>query len=225
VCYPYPTNTVSTRCETREEWQQSSTRPPSANVRWWLAMISANPRPPRDAERRGALTLDQPGGTRRGGARPIAEKILCRRIGATLELGLPVQDLVGLIISGGSTRPEGDFFRTAPCAGLRANSRPASFGTILAFVMTAGRAGSATVESPEIPRCYRPVRGRRTRSTVERRAPQPLDEGRAIWWNRSQNPGPNFKRVLDAAFEAQLDGAFCERRRRPGLAPVFSSTH
>jgi tRNA nucleotidyltransferase (CCA-adding enzyme) len=84
-------------------------------------------------------------------------------------------------------------------------------GTIdeLACVMLADSRGRPPLESPETIARIAALTAHAQRLQLAQLAPQPLMLGRHLM-ALGRKPGPEFKRALDAAFEAQLDGAFAD---------------
>jgi tRNA nucleotidyltransferase (CCA-adding enzyme) len=154
-------------------------------------------------EKRGALRWASPGHEAAGA--PLAENFL-RRIGAPLELDAPVCALVAhhLVHHHG---PDGDFSDSH----VRRLARKLTPATIddLALVMTADSQGRPPLHSPETLGLIGKLRHKAHALALARKAPQPLVLGRHLL-TLGRTPGPDFKRMLDAAFEAQLDGAFID---------------
>ena len=155
------------------------------------------------AERHGAMRWVSPGHEAAGG--PLAEAFL-RRIGAPLELDPPVRALVEhhLVHHRG---PAGDFTD----AQVRRLARKLSPATIddLALVMAADSRGRPPLGSAEIDAVIERLRARASRLALEAAAPKPIILGRHLV-AMGRRPGPEFKPILDAAFEAQLEGAFTD---------------
>jgi tRNA nucleotidyltransferase (CCA-adding enzyme) len=155
------------------------------------------------AERHGAMRWVSPGHEAAGG--PIAEAFL-RRIGAPLDLDAPVRSLVEhhLVHHRG---PAGDFTD----AQVRRLARKLSPATIddLALVMAADSRGRPPLGSGEIDAVIDRLRSRASRLALEAAAPKPIMLGRHLV-AMGRRPGPDFKPVLDAAFEAQIEGAFTD---------------
>ncbi|HVW21132.1 MAG TPA: polynucleotide adenylyltransferase [Opitutaceae bacterium] len=155
------------------------------------------------AEKRGALRWISPGHEPAGG--PLAEAFL-RRIGAPLELAAPVTALVvhHLIHHHGS---QGGF-SDAQVRRLARKLVPASIDE-LALVMTADSLGRPPLQSPETLVLIDKLRGKARQLELADAAPKPLMLGRHLM-ALGRRPGPDFKPLLEAAFEAQLDGAFAD---------------
>jgi tRNA nucleotidyltransferase (CCA-adding enzyme) len=168
-----------------------------------LAHDFGKPATTERAERRGALRWVSPGHESAGG--PLAESFL-RRIGAPLELDPPVRALVVHHLVHHHGR-DGDFTDTQ----VRRLARRLSPATIddLAIVMTADSRGRPPLASPGTLALIERLRARASLLALEAAAPRPLILGRHLI-AMGRRPGPEFKPVLDAAFEAQLDGAFAD---------------
>jgi tRNA nucleotidyltransferase (CCA-adding enzyme) len=180
--------------------------PPERRRRLMFAVLAhdfGKPATTEWAERRGAMRWISPGHEAAGG--PLAEAFL-RRIGAPLELDPPVRALVvhHLAHHHGS---HGDFSDTQ----VRRLARKLAPATIdeLALVMAADSLGRPPLPAAEILSLIERLRARATALELEATAPRPLVLGRHMI-AMGRRPGPEFKPVLDAAFEAQLDGAFAD---------------
>ena len=79
----------------------------------------------------------------------------------------------------------------------------------LAVVMTADSLGRPPLPATEILALVGRLRARADALAIEVHAPKPIILGRHLV-ALGRRPGPEFKPVLDAAFEAQLDGAFSD---------------
>jgi tRNA nucleotidyltransferase (CCA-adding enzyme) len=153
------------------------------------------------AERRNVMRWVSPGHEAAGG--PPTETFL-RRIGAPGELLPPVRALVvhHLVHHHGSRGRYSD-------TQVRRLARKLWPATIeeLALVMTADSFGRPPLQSPETLTLISQLRARASDLAIAEDAPRPLVLGRHLL-ALGRPPGPGFKPVLDAAFEAQLDGAF-----------------
>jgi tRNA nucleotidyltransferase (CCA-adding enzyme) len=168
-----------------------------------LAHDFGKPATTQHTERRGTLRWVSPGHEGAGG--PLADSFL-RRIGAPLGLDAPVRSLVIHHLAhhhGGS----GDFSDTQ----VRRLARKLAPATIddLAVVMEADSMGRPPLSSAEILALIGRLRARAASLALEAAAPRPIIQGRHLV-ALGRRPGPDFKPVLDAAFEAQLDGAFAD---------------
>jgi tRNA nucleotidyltransferase (CCA-adding enzyme) len=167
-----------------------------------LAHDFGKPSTTQRAERRGALRWVSPGHEAAGG--PLAEAFL-RRIGAPLEMDAPVRALVVHHLAhhhGG-----GDFTDTQ----VRRLARRLAPATIddLAVVMAADSMGRPPLAATDILALIGRLRARAASLALEASAPRPIIQGRHLI-AMGRRPGPGFKPVLDASFEAQLDGAFLD---------------
>ena len=155
------------------------------------------------AEKRGAMRWVSPGHESAGG--PLTDSFL-HRIGAPVGLAPPVRALVVHHLAHHHGRT-GDFTD----AQVRRLARKLSPATIddLAVVMTADALGRPPLAPPEILALIERLRARALHLALEAAAPRPIILGRHLI-AMGRRPGPEFKPVLDAAFEAQLDGAFTD---------------
>jgi len=155
------------------------------------------------AERRGAMRWVSPGHEAAGG--PLAESFL-RRIGAPLDLDAPVRALVVHHLAHHHGQ-KGEFSDTQ-VRRLALRLAPATIDD-LALVMEADSLGRPPLPSEEILALVGRLRARADALALEQKAPRPIILGRHLV-ALGRSPGPAFKPVLDAAFEAQLDGAFSD---------------
>ncbi|HXT41650.1 MAG TPA: polynucleotide adenylyltransferase [Candidatus Angelobacter sp.] len=163
-----------------------------------LAHDFAKPQTTQEVERDGQKRIVSPGHEEQGG--PVAEAFLTR-IGAPNEIKERVVPLVKhhlahlQMVSNRSVR------RLANCL------KPASIDE-LCLVMTADHFGR-----PPKPRIiHEGISGLRTKAEELRlrdAAPKPLLQGRHLI-ARGMQPGAQFGRLLDEAFEAQLEGRFTD---------------
>lgn len=172
------------------------------------------------AEKRGAMHWISPGHEPAGG--PIAVQFL-RRLGAPLELDSPVCQLVvhHLVHHHGKEAEYSD-------SQVRRLARKLAPATIddLALVMTADALGRPPVDPAPTLVLIAKLRAMAHELAIQSAAPRPLLLGRHLV-ALGGRPGPAFKPLLDAAFEAQLDGAFHDEagglewlRRRLHEGPV-----
>jgi tRNA nucleotidyltransferase (CCA-adding enzyme) len=155
------------------------------------------------ADRRGQLRWISPGHEAAGA--PIAENFL-RRIGAPLDLDAPMRALVANHLAHHHGK-QGDFSDTQ----VRRLARRLAPATIddLAVLMVADSLGRPPLKSPEALRLIEQLREKANSLALSVTAPRPLVLGRHLI-ALGHPPGNGFKPVLDAAFEAQLDGAFTD---------------
>jgi tRNA nucleotidyltransferase (CCA-adding enzyme) len=176
-----------------------------------LAHDFGKPPTTQHAERRGALRWVSPGHEAAGG--PIAEAFL-RRIGAPLELDAPVKALVVNHLAHHHGK-EGEFSDTQ-VRRLARRLEPASIDE-MALVMASDALGRPPLPSTDILALIGRLLARAAELAVKSAAPKPIVLGRHLI-ALGRKPGPGFKPVLDAAFEAQLEGAFSDEAS--GLAWV-----
>jgi tRNA nucleotidyltransferase (CCA-adding enzyme) len=168
-----------------------------------LAHDFGKPTTTERAERRGAMRWVSPGHEAAGG--PLAESFL-RRIGAPLDLDAPVRALVVHHLAHHHGQ-KGEFSDTQ-VRRLALRLAPATIDD-LALVMEADSRGRPPLPSEEILALVGRLRTRADALALEQKAPRPIILGRHLV-AMGRSPGPAFKPVLDAAFEAQLDGAFSD---------------
>ncbi|MDO8545685.1 MAG: HD domain-containing protein [Opitutaceae bacterium] len=154
------------------------------------------------AEKRGTMRWVSPGHESAGG--PLVKDFL-RRIGAPLEYDQPVCTLVvhHLAHHHGNT--------TFTDTSVRRLARKLAPSTIddLALVMHADANGRPPLESPEIHARIDELVARAHALAIADAAPKPIILGRHLL-HLGREPGPDFKPIIDAAFEAQLDGVFSD---------------
>lgn len=167
-----------------------------------LAHDFGKPKTTVRTEKNGVLRWLSPGHAAAGG--PLAVQFL-RRIGAPLRLDGPVRTLV--------ENHHAHDRHSAPLSdnAVRRLARRLSPASIdeLAVVMQADSRGRPPLQSPETLARIAALTAHARRLHLAQFAPQPLMLGRHLL-AIGRLPGPDFKRALDAAFEAQLDGAFSD---------------
>jgi tRNA nucleotidyltransferase (CCA-adding enzyme) len=153
-------------------------------------------------EKRGALRWTSPGHEAAGG--PLADSFL-RRIGAPLRFDEPVRALVvnHLAHHHGQTQ-----FSDSAVRRLARRLHPATIDE-LAAVMRADADGRPPLRSPEVHARIDELVAKARALELERLAPKPILLGRHLL-GLGMKAGPDFRTILDAAFEAQLDGAFAD---------------
>jgi len=164
------------------------------------------------AEKRGQMRWVSPGHESAGG--PLAKNFL-RRIGAPLDLDLPLGALVAHHLAHHHGSAE---FTDTSVRRLARKLGPATIDD-LALVMRADSNGRPPLTSPETHRRIDELIARAHTLALTDTAPKPIMLGRHLQ-QLGRKPGPEFKAILDAAFEAQLDGAF--RDEAGGVAWVRS---
>jgi tRNA nucleotidyltransferase (CCA-adding enzyme) len=154
------------------------------------------------AEKRGAMRWISPGHEPAGG--PLAASFL-RRIGAPLDHDAPVAALVvnHLAHHHGNTQ-----FTDTSVRRLARRLAPATIDE-LALVMRADANGRPPLKSPEIHARIDELVAKANTLAIAEQAPKPIVLGRHLI-QLGKTPGPDFKRTIDAAFEAQLDGVFAD---------------
>lgn len=154
------------------------------------------------AERRGAMRWTSPGHEAAGG--PIAEAFL-RRIGAPQAIVETVPPLVVNHLAHHHGRQD---FHDSAVRRLARRLAPATIEQLVT-VMEADHLGRPPRGSPETLQRIRQLQDAAQRLALRDAAPRPLLRGRHLQ-AAGLAPGPQFKPILDAAFEAQLDGAFAD---------------
>jgi tRNA nucleotidyltransferase (CCA-adding enzyme) len=154
------------------------------------------------AERRGQLRWVSPGHESAGG--PLAETFLAR-LGAPHELIGFVRPLVVHHLAHHHGRTE---FTDPSVRRLARRLAPATIDD-LCLVMLADHGGRPPLHSPETLVRIAELRARARALALEATAPKSLILGRHLV-ALGLKPGPRFKRILEACFEAQLDGAFSD---------------
>jgi tRNA nucleotidyltransferase (CCA-adding enzyme) len=156
----------------------------------------------KQAERRGQLRWVSPEHEAAGG--PLAESFL-QRIGAPHELIDFVRPLVMNHLLHHDQQPA---FRDTTVRRLARKIQPATLNDLIA-VMQADHLGRPPLIPQETVRRIEQLRAAAQRLALEHDAPKPVVLGRHLIALGYQ-PGPQFKKALDAAFESQLDGAFVD---------------
>jgi tRNA nucleotidyltransferase (CCA-adding enzyme) len=182
------------------EWQASSDARRRLLMFGVLAHDFGKPMTTQRAEKRGAMRWVSPGHEPAGGQ---PAKDFLRRIGAPLELDAPVCALVvnHLAHHHGNTE-----FTDTSVRRLARKLTPATIDD-LAAVMRADSNGRPPLRSPEVHARIDELVAKAHALALADTAPKPILLGRHLV-ALGRQPGPDFKRTLDAAFEAQLDGAF-----------------
>jgi tRNA nucleotidyltransferase (CCA-adding enzyme) len=188
---------------TQEGWKTADATRKARLTFAVLAHDFGKPATTAHAERRGKLRWISPGHEAAGG--PLADSFL-RRIGAPLEYDAPVNALVvhHLAHHHGSA---GNFTDTQ----VRRLARKLSPATIddLALVMTADALGRPPLPSSDILALIAQLQSKARALELQSQAPRPIIQGRHLI-ALGLKPAPDFKPILDAAFEAQLDGTFID---------------
>jgi tRNA nucleotidyltransferase (CCA-adding enzyme) len=167
-----------------------------------LAHDFGKPATTQRAEKRGALRWTSPGHESAGG--PLTENFL-RRIGAPLEVDAPARALVVHHLA----HHHGQAHFSDPA--VRRLARKLAPATIddLALVMRADSNGRPPLTAPGTHARIDELVAKAHALALSDSAPKPLLLGRHLL-ALGLKPNPQFRPVLDAAFEAQLDGAFAD---------------
>lgn len=187
-----------------DEWKASNAARRRLLLFAMLAHDFGKPSTTVRGEKRGAIRWISPGHEPAGG--PLSKDFL-RRIGAPLELDQPVCALVVHHLVHHHSSGE----RNYTDSQVRRLARKLAPATIddLALVMTADSLGRPPLQSPATHALIAELQDKARALEIENGAPRPLVLGRHLLALGHQ-PGPHFKPILDAAFEAQLDGAFLD---------------
>lgn len=154
------------------------------------------------AEKDGVMRWRSPGHAAASG--PLTETFL-RRIGAPLAFDAPVR----LLVENHHAHDRGNTpFSDSAIRRLANRLKPATIDQ-LSLVMRADNNGRPPGVFPETAERIDELLRRAAILEFEKLAPRPLLLGRHLL-TLGLKPGPEFKRVLDAAFEAQLDGVFTD---------------
>lgn len=167
-----------------------------------LAHDFGKPATTKQEVKRGQLRWVSPGHEAAGG--PLATSFL-RRIGAPLELDAPVTALVVNHLAHHHGQAE---FTDTSVRRLARRLVPATIQD-LAAVMRADSQGRPPLTSPDTLARIDALLARAESLALAATAPRPLMLGRHLL-ALGRQPGPAFKPALDAAFQAQLDGAFAD---------------
>lgn len=154
------------------------------------------------AEKRGVLRWTSPGHEAAGG--PLAAAFL-RRIGAPLDLDAPV---AALVVNHHAHHRGGTAFSDTSVRRLARRLAPATIDD-LALVMRADANGRPPLASPDIHARIDELAAAARALALADAAPKPLLLGRHLI-ALGRKPGRDFQPIIDAAFEAQLDGAFAD---------------
>lgn len=167
-----------------------------------LAHDFGKPSTTQYAEKNGRMRWTSPGHAAASG--PLAENFL-RRIGAPLAFTAPVRALA----ENHHAHDRGNLpFTDRAVRRLALRLTPATIDQ-LALVMTADARGRPPIPPAETERRIAELRQHAVRLAFQNLAPKPILQGRHLVI-LGHRPGPAFKPLLDAAFEAQLDGVFAD---------------
>jgi tRNA nucleotidyltransferase (CCA-adding enzyme) len=154
------------------------------------------------AEKNGLLRWMSPGHASRSG--PLAQ-IFLRRIGAPLEF----DDHVRALVENHHAHDRANMpLSDAGVRRLALRLAPANIDE-LTVVMEADGRGRPPLPHQEVDERIEQLRQSAVRLAFQNDRPRPLVLGRHLI-ALGHRPGPAFKPLLDAAFEAQLDGAFVD---------------
>lgn len=185
-----------------DEWKQSNAARRRLLMFAVLAHDFGKPATTQRAEKRGAMRWISPG-HESAGAEP--SKQFLRRIGAPLDLDQPVCALVVSHLAHHHGQAE---FSDASVRRLARKLAPATIDD-LAVVMHADANGRPPLVSPEIHARIDELVAKAHALQLADAAPKPIVLGRHLI-ALGIKPGPEMKPIIDAAFEAQLDGAFSD---------------
>lgn len=194
--------------------------PPAKRQQWMLGILThdfGKPSTTERSERHGTLRWTSPGHEAAGG--PIAESFL-RRIGAPLEL---VASVVPLVLHHLIHHHGGGEFSDASLRRLARKLAPATIED-LAVIMRADHDGRPPRRSEETLAQIETLQIRAQELALASAAPRPLLLGRHLM-ALGLKPGPRFKPILDAAFEAQLEGAFSDESSGLGWLKNYLQAH
>jgi len=153
-------------------------------------------------EKRGTMRWTSPGHEAAGS--PLAQAFL-RRIGAPLDCDAPVSALVVHHLAHHHGKTE---FTDTSVRRLARKLAPATIDD-LATVMRADANGRPPLPSAEIHLRIDQLVAKAHALALADTAPKSIVLGRHLI-ALGKKPGPDFKPIIDAAFEAQLDGAFAD---------------
>jgi len=182
------------------DWQSAQAEQRRVLLFATLAHDFGKPSTTAQAERLGRLRWLSPGHEAAGG--PRAEMFL-RRIGSPLEL---VEYVRPLVVNHLAHHHGNIDFSDTCIRRLARRLAPASID-LLCAVMRADHDGRPPLHSPETLQRIDKLQQKARELTLAANAPKPLVLGRHLL-ALGLKAGPSFKPLLDAAFEAQLDGAF-----------------
>jgi tRNA nucleotidyltransferase (CCA-adding enzyme) len=182
-------------------WQEAATERRRLLMLAVLCHDLGKPITTERVKKRGQLRWTSPGHAH-AGLEPT--RTLLERIGASPRLLPFIEPLVQYHLV------HIDYGRAAPTdSQLRRLSRKLAPATLtdLLTVMRADSRGRPPREDPDTLRQLDVIAARAAELAVQDAAPQPLLQGRHLI-ARGLAPGPRFKVILDAAYEAQLAGEF-----------------
>ena len=183
-----------------EDWRQSDA--PRRRLLMFAVLAHDFGKPPTTAyvEKRGRMRWTSPGHESAGG--PLAKSFL-RRIGAPLDYDTPVCTLVVNHLAHHHGSAE---FTDTSVRRLARKLAPATIDD-LAAVMRSDANGRPPLPADEIHVRIDELVAKARALELAVAAPTPIVLGRHLI-ELGRKPGPEFKPILDEAFEAQLEGAF-----------------
>lgn len=185
-----------------DDWRNTSAETRRILLLAVLAHDLGKPSTTVRAEKKGKMHWVSPGHEAAGG--PIVEAFL-HRIGSPNDMVDRVCPLVvnHMVQHGGNDPLSDNAIRR-----LARRLAPASIEE-LALVMRADHDGRPPIQSPETLHRIESLLQKAQSMALAAKAPRPIVLGRHLI-ELGKKPGPKFKTILDAAFEAQLDGAFAD---------------
>jgi tRNA nucleotidyltransferase (CCA-adding enzyme) len=185
-----------------DDWKQAGPEIRRVLLFAVLAHDFGKPATTAQAERKSRLRWVSPGHEAAGG--PLAETFL-KRIGSPLEL---IEFVRPLVVNHLAHHHGNIEFSDTSVRRLARRLAPASIDQ-LGAVMRADHDGRPPLHSPETLQRIDALRQKARDLALAATAPKPLVLGRHLL-ALGLKPNPSFKAILDAAFEAQLDGAFSD---------------
>jgi tRNA nucleotidyltransferase (CCA-adding enzyme) len=193
-----------------DDWKKSAGERRRLLMLAVLAHDFGKPATTERGEKRGAMRWVSPGHESAGGD---PAKTFLRRIGAPLDLDVPVCALVINHLAHHHGQGE---FTDSSVRRLARKLAPATIDDI-AIVMRSDANGRPPIVSPEIHQRINELVTKAHALQLAAAAPRPIVLGRHLV-ALGMKPGPEMKPIIDAAFEAQLDGTF--RDEAGGIAWV-----
>jgi tRNA nucleotidyltransferase (CCA-adding enzyme) len=185
-----------------DDWQQAGPELRRVLLFAVLAHDFGKPATTGQAERKGRLRWVSPGHEAAGG--PLTETFL-KRIGSPLEL---IEFVRPLVVNHLAHHHGNIEFSDTSVRRLARRLAPASIDQ-LGAVMRADHDGRPPLRSDETLQRIAALRQKACDLALAATAPKPLLLGRHLL-ALGMKPSPDFKPLLDAAFEAQLDGTFVD---------------
>ncbi len=186
-----------------EFWQNA---PPAKRRQLSLAVLThdfGKPATTKQLERRGVMRWTSLGHEAAGGE-PTTRFL--ERIGAPHDLASLIIPLVLHHLAHHHSR--NGLYTDTQVRRLARKVSPATIDDLCA-VMIADSRGRPPLHSPDVLAYIERLRKRARELSLQHTAPRPIIQGRHLV-ALGHKPGPQFKPILDAAFEAQLDGVFSD---------------